>query len=49
MIGIGAEVDVSISPDLTYTFITPIRGNIYEIGNWMKKIINMVLPDDYEI
>ncbi len=47
--GIGGEVDVSVSADVTYTTITPINGNLNSIGGWLKNAINTILPKDWEI
>jgi len=47
--GVGISADVSISPDATYTYITPIRGNVDDIGKFFKKLINVFLPKNMEI
>lgn len=48
-IGLGAEVDLSLAADVTYTYLTPIHGNVEDISNFLKSIINFFLPKSLEI
>ena len=47
--GIGAEFDSTLASDITYTYITPLNGNIYNIASWLKKVINKVLPENMKL
>ena len=48
-VGLGAEADPFLTADITYTYLTPIHGNICDISNFFKSIINFFLPESLEI
>lgn len=46
--GIGGNIDIWVGGDGSYSNRI-LSGNIYEMGSWMKSLLNKILPADLQI